>query len=153
MIEVTPSKPFPSSIIVQLDDDHVAEGRVKYGWVPDICNVCQSFGHLDASCKVPLEAPPLGKIPLPRPLMRMWVPKSMNSTPPIVAPIMDACSFPSSDADEVVASPITSYVATIIPPCDTMSTPSVEGIVPSPTVTSTTAAVLHPSIASTDGIF
>jgi hypothetical protein len=75
LIEISPFKPLPSSIPVQLAVGHVVDVRVRYGWVPDICTICHSFGHLDTSCLHSAVSPAPPKIPLPRPPLRIWVPK------------------------------------------------------------------------------
>jgi hypothetical protein len=75
LIEISPHRPLPSSIPVQLAIGHVVEVRVRYGWVPDICTSCHSFGHVVSACKHSSVAAAAPKIPLPKPPLRQWIPK------------------------------------------------------------------------------
>lgn len=93
LIEVTLDKPL--LLHVQKAPGHVAEVCVRYGWTPDICTTCRSFGHLAPICSAPVlfcKDPPLVKIPLPRPPLHNWVPitsKIAQSNPLVVSPPSD----------------------------------------------------------------
>jgi hypothetical protein len=113
LIEITPDKPLPSSIPVQLAVGHVVDVRVRYGWVPDICTSCQSFGHIDADCVrsvVPDAAP---KIPLPRPPLRKWVPKA-SLVAAVPGPSLSLVTPVSPDPG--IAPPIPPVVPVLYPP-------------------------------------
>jgi hypothetical protein len=93
LIEISPHRPLPSSIPVQLAVGHVVEVRVRYGWVPDICTTCHSFGHIASACKHSAVSAAVPKIPLPRPPLRKWVPKVQRPVSPVpsdVSPVLPA---------------------------------------------------------------
>jgi hypothetical protein len=112
LIEISPLKPLPTSIPVQLAVGHVADVRVRYGWVPDICSSCHSFGHIASACSRSVISASAPKIPLPRPPLRKWVPKvtqdaslSTDPNPPIslarpASPVPSAV-LPTSKQDRV----------------------------------------------------
>lgn len=82
LIEITPEKPLPDTVKVKIADDYIAEIRVRYGWTPDICSTCHSFGHQNSTCswkpteKNPVPAPFADRTPLPPPPSVKWVAKS-----------------------------------------------------------------------------
>ena len=95
LIEISPSKPLPTSIHVQLAVGHIVEVRVRYGWVPDICTYCHSFGHLARDCLHSETSAAAPKLPLPRPRPRIWVPKvSVPHAPQAPLPDLPVPSLP-----------------------------------------------------------
>jgi hypothetical protein len=100
LIEISPDKPLPTSIPVQLAVGHVVDVRVRYGWVPDICSTCHSFGHIASACVRSVDPYAAPKIPLPRPPLRKWVPKA-SSVATASGPSLSLVSPASPDPGDV----------------------------------------------------
>jgi hypothetical protein len=113
LIEISPSKPLPTSIPVQLAVGHVVEVRVRYGWVPDICIFCHSFGHLTLDCHHSVASVAAPKFPLPRPCRRIWVPK-VSAPPTHSYPPPEAKLHDQSDLSLPVVSPVSPTVPEVL---------------------------------------
>jgi hypothetical protein len=125
LIEISPTKPLPSSISVQIAVGHVVEVRVRYGWVPDICTACLSFGHSTIDCHHSVASAAAPKSPLPRPQRRIWVPKASapstisNPAPEAMMPVLSVPPLPlvtpvSPPGSEVPSvAPVTSLAAPV----------------------------------------
>jgi hypothetical protein len=125
LIEISPSKPLPTSIPVQLAVGHIVEVRVRYGWVPDICTYCHSFGHLTSDCHHTVASAAAPKLPLPRPRRRIWVPK-VPPPHPYPAPVA---------AMPVLSDPFLPLVLPVSPPGSVVpgAAPVIPLVAPDPT--------------------
>ncbi|GAV71323.1 zf-CCHC_4 domain-containing protein [Cephalotus follicularis] len=60
-VDMAVSRPFPSSILLDLDDGDTTTIGVDYPWRPQVCTMCKVFDHSNKTC--------------PKATRREWFPK------------------------------------------------------------------------------
>lgn len=113
LVEISPSKPLPSSIRFKISEGVEAEIIVRYGWKPDIRTSCQSFGHLMKSCARSASTPiPLENgVPFPYPTLK-WVlkPPRASKPPTPVTDIVDLVATLVEEPPIIIVDPVPAVI-------------------------------------------